>query len=346
MTIYTLVSCFKPFVRCWVAICLTAFVVGCANTMPLEETISVATIQVTRKPSTAIVPHTTITSTITPIPVNIITTIPTETPILPTITSLPLSTLTPVPTLTFGEREALIQGLMITNGECQLPCWWGIESGDRLGSIGQMFTDFGIPGWNTRTSNLGSSGLMGSIVVGYYDSSNSIFYVDISLNFYTVDKMVQYIRVSSSRPHSDQGQQEFVRDWQQYFLSSILQNYGKPSQVYLRLRSIADPTPTPIYSLSLLYPEKGISITYNLEGIWLGDNQLHAELCLVMANTNPLELSLFNPQYFEEWGDYFPPYNDELYIQSTWEARTGMDLDTFYQTYQDPNNLECVQINN
>lgn len=240
----------------------------------------------------------------------------------------------------------LLQELMTTNEGCQLPCWWGVNIGDTLESIGQTFNGFGMRGWNTRASNLGDEGLMGSLTTGYYDETEHLLYLGVSLNFHTSTDSLEYVRISVSRPSFKRGELEFANNWQYYFLSSILQEYGKPSQVYLRLRSIADPMPTPIYSLSLLYPEKGISITYNLEGVWLDDNRLHAELCLDMENSNPLELSLFDPQHFEKWADYFPPYNDELYILSTWEAATGMDLDTFYQTFQDSDYLECVQINN
>ncbi len=317
----------------WLAI----FVIGCADSVPLEVPARTATVETTFD-GTLESP----TTTVTLAPTNTAQPTPTDTLIPVTATPFPIPT--PVSTLTLEERETLVQELMVTNGGCQLPCWWGVEMGDSLENVGEMFVEFGMPGWKVSTSTLGDAGQMGSIVSGYYNLADRVFYIDMSLNFHTVDSRVQYIRVSVSRPHLDEGKDEFVRDWQQYFLSQILQNYGKPSQVYVRLQSIADPSPAPIYSLSLLYLDEGISVTYNLKGVWLDENQLRGELCLEMENVNPLELSLFNPQYVEKWAYYFPPYDDELYEHMTWESQTGMGMDAFYEFYKDPVNLGCVQV--
>lgn len=43
-------------------------------------------------------------------------------------------------------------------------------------------------------------------------------------------------------------------------------------------------------------------------------------------------------------GYQFAPYHDELYEPLTWEAEIGMPLDTFYETYQKPENLNCLAV--
>lgn len=337
----------KIFISYWLLLILLfvgIFIVGCTSSQgTITQTNPPMTVIPTIIGSATISLPTASAVTNTPVATSTIIMTSTKSP-LPS--SPPIATATSVPTLTFAEGEMLIQELMATNEECQLPCWWGIHIGDPLENVGQKFNDFGMRGWNTRTSNLGDGSLMGSITTGYYDEAEHLLYLGVSINFHVNNDNVDYMRIAVSRPSSERGEPEFARDWQNYFLTSILQDYGKPTQVYLRLRSISDPTPAPIYSLSLLYLEQGISITYNLEGVWLDNNQLRAEFCSDMENTNPLEISLFNPQHFEEWSAYFPPYDDELFAQSTWEARTDMDLDTFYQTFQDLGDRECIEVTN
>jgi hypothetical protein len=43
----------------------------------------------------------------------------------PSPTTIPTITPTSVPTLTYPQRAEYIENMFLTNGECQLPCWWG-----------------------------------------------------------------------------------------------------------------------------------------------------------------------------------------------------------------------------
>jgi hypothetical protein len=203
-----------------------------------------------------------------------------------------------------------------------------------------------LTGWDVTTSDLGDDSPVGYILTGYFDTDASFYYVDVFLNFYTVDNRVQYIQVSSSRPLSYLGVGEFVRDWQPYFLSFILQEYGRPGYVYLTPQDVVDPE-QPAFELVLYYPELGLEIAYTLNGTKLTDTQV--EICLALENSDHIGLSLYNPDLAETWSPYLTPPElvpeaAELYRQWTWEVQTGMDLDTFYETYKDPSNLGCIQV--
>ncbi len=102
---------------------------------------------------------------------------------------------------------------------------------------------------------------------------------------------------------------------------------------------------TPQFSISLLYREQGLAITYHIEGSWQNEEYTEAEVCLDIENVRSLELSLFNPNGFDRWGYQFAPYHDELYEPLTWEAEMGMTLDTFYEMYKNPENLDCLLLN-
>lgn len=306
----------------------------------------------------------------------------TETPMIPTNTSTPVSTIvnestatpsvtstitpsvmpttnlsaTPtimvVPTLTAAEEEVLYQNFMATNGGCELPCWWGFHLGDSLENVNQTFISLGMPWLGVGNSQKVDSDQMGTFSAGYADyyeheqhGTVADYRLSVNMQFHELDGSIEYIYVFVDRVRFEKSQEEFIRDWEQYYLSSFLQRYGKPTQVYFRLRNIADLMEPPQYSVSLLYLEKGLAITYHIKGIWLHNQDAQAELCLDIENVQAIELSLFNPDGFERWGYQFAPYHDELYEPLTWEAEVGMTLDTFYETYQHPENLNCLFLN-
>jgi hypothetical protein len=255
----------------------------------------------------------------------------------------------PVPTLTSAEEEVSHQNFMATNGGCELPCWWGFELGDSLESVSQTFVSLGMPWLGFGHSPKVDSDQMGTFSAGYADyyeheqhGTVADYRLSVEMQFHELDGSIEYIYVFVNRVRFEKSQEEFIRDWEQYYLSSFLQSYGKPTQVYFRLRNIADVMDPPQFSVSLLYLEKGLAITYHIKGVWLHDQDAKAELCLAIENVQAIELSLFNPDGFDRWGYQFAPYHDELYEPLTWEAEIGTPLDTFYETYQHPENLNCL----
>ncbi|MBP6804582.1 MAG: hypothetical protein KBE23_19760 [Chloroflexi bacterium] len=256
------------------------------------------------------------------------------------------ATIMPVPTLTEPEAELMFEDFMATNGECDLPCWWGFQLGESLDSISQRFIGIGLPWLVIGSSSKVDSDQMGTFDASYYDQNGENFVprLSVGMQFHELDEFIDYIYIFVNRVKFEESQQEFIRDWEQYYLSSFLQKYGKPDQVYFRLRNIADVMDPPQFSVSLLYLEKGLAITYHIRGSWPDDQDGKAELCLDMENVQAIELSLFNPENYDIWGYQFAPYHDELYKPLTWEAEFGMPLATFYETYQNPENLDCLII--
>lgn len=253
-------------------------------------------------------------------------------------------TMMPIPTRTKIEREALFENFMATNGGCELPCWWGFELGDSLESISQTFINLGIAPLVIGSSSKVDSDQIGTRDTSYYDihEGNAVARLSVSTQFHELNDSLEYVYVFVNRVQFERSQEEFIRDWEQYFLSSFLQRYGKPTQVYFRLRTVAEVMDPPQFSVSLLYREKGLAITYHIIGRWLRDEESRAEFCLDIENVQTIELSLFNPDGFDRWGYQFAPYHDELYEPLTWEVEYGVPLDTFYETYRHPENLDCL----
>jgi hypothetical protein len=242
----------------------------------------------------------------------------------------------------------MYQNFMATNGGCELPCWWGIRLGDSLEDVNQTFIGLGMPWLGIEHSRKVDSDQMGTFSVGYYDRHEDtiVARLDINMEFHELDNSIEYIYVDVDRVGDlERSQQEFIRDWEQYYLSSFLQRYGKPTQVYFRIRHVGDLMLIPQFSVSLLYREQGLAITYHIEGMWLDEKYTQAEVCLDIENVRSLELSSFNPDGFDRWGHQFAPYHDEIYETLTWEAKIGMLLDVFYETYQNSENLNCLVLN-
>ncbi len=338
------------FLSHWLLIFFIICVVGCNSSATLLEPTNVVdtnntpeTLTVTPVVATSIV----ITLTSTPMATSTYTPSPTNTSLPPTATVTPSPTLAPIPTLTILQEASLVQELMATNGGCQFPCWWGIQLGESLESIGEIFINIGLDWWRVSVSDFGDGGERGYIKLGYFDPTTSSYHLGVSMDFYTINEAVQFIEVSAERPLQQYGEEELIRDWEQYTLSSILQKYGQPPYVYLIPQNVTD-SGSPNYVLVLYYPELGFKFSYQPHEVLASDTQ--TEFCPDLQHMRQISLSLYNPEYVDIWSHYLlpPALSSEMvgdFEQWTWEKQTGMDLDTFYETYRDPNNLGCIQVN-
>ncbi|MCA9951830.1 MAG: hypothetical protein KDE48_19400 [Anaerolineales bacterium] len=251
--------------------------------------------------------------------------------LIPTTNPFP----SPKPTLNRNEEAQLLQELMKADHECKLPCWWGIRLGDSLVSVGNTFTNWGIGNWGV--TNNGDK--YGYSVLGYYEQ-DYFSPVDVFLQFYPIDENVEYVQISASHESQQFGEEEFVRDWEQYFLPNFLQTYGKPSLAYLVPGSLSELSTN--YFLRLYYPELGLNISYLFRGTPIDNEAL--EVCFSLKEVTLIDLSLYNPEFADYWptaslselGDEYDPFKVENILD--------MDIETFYEMYQDPNNLDCMQL--
>lgn len=294
--------------------------------LPTKTILSIESTLIPLKPSETPSPSTTLTIAEPPQK-------PLETP-----TRMPQST--PVSTLTFEEETTFLQGLMIYKNECILPCWWGIELGDSLEEVANWYVQNGIDPWLVEHSYHGSQ--VGYSRLGYFDTENNFYIVGISPEYYAIDEKVQVMIITVERPLLQFGEEQFVRDWQGHFLDTILQVYGKPSFVYLIPTNIIEPGSSD-YLLNLYYLDLGVHISYFLQGNSTDNNGVD-EVCFSLETTRRIKLFLYNQNLVDVWTEEIlldAGYLNEVW---TWEAQLGTDLDSFYETYRDSNNLGCIQV--
>jgi hypothetical protein len=208
----------------------------------------------------------------------------TETLTIPTAleTLTPVSTdLSPMPTLSESEAYNLLASQLLNNGDCQLPCFWGVVPGKsspedmemRLMSLGSI----------ADTSLLGPT--RGSIYFAY--PKNDLL-IDVGLSYRSIadETTIQVIMLSTQvRREAENtglayGTMEYDEILGAYSVQNILAKYGIPTQVLVRADIIAlNYTPSPANDLSpetfeitLLYPDQGVFVRYNMLAERLGDN--------------------------------------------------------------------------
>ncbi len=245
----------------------------------------------------------------------------------------PSTTPTPVRTLDVAEENELLGQLMQQDESCRLPCWWQIELGSPLEDVDRRFRSLGMPRWEIYRSDLEDGNDMGDLRIGYSDPLDpSFYYVDVLVRLYTLQDEVAYIEADVIRPLVEYGIDEFLRDWELYFPSSIIREFGSPTSVYLIPTSVTYGGPID-QVLRLYYPEQGITVSYMFHVSETAEGAI--ELCLDPSDIYELRLSLFAPEAAEQWAPYLLPLESEAYEQYSWAKRTGQEVSTLYQSLQE-----------
>jgi hypothetical protein len=241
-------------------------------------------------------------------------------PRMPTHTTTMTSTMPIAPTLPTEEANIRLHELLSNNGNCRLPCLWGIT-----------------PGVSTDQNALDTFAPLRSISVYWNYSSYSNYYIgDLEIH-YPVDNInYYYYRVSfvSERniiasvgfealvikedngdfgPFSIYNSQEFGETTRLFSLANILSEYGVPDSIYLS--TIIDPAPAPLdystpFEWILLYPDQGIFVKYTMKMQLDGEHVIGCPAnAAIDLNVNLRGERKLSPNGIPPtWARNFPPY--------------------------------------
>ncbi len=250
---------------------------------------------------------------------------PDETMGATTLEPVVISTPLPTPTLTSEQKTLLLTELMASNSTCELPCWWGITPGeDTINVVPEIVLPTGLV---VRDD--------GQRVLGGIQYS-----IDVRFNIH--DKLINYIQVYALNQY---GLPE--NDWTQYYLSSVLNHYGKPSRIQVFAPWRPDPGPLS-YDLLLFYDDLGFVIEY----IGLAE-EIDIETGRACPHLTPssINLVLYQPERFspeEILKIAMPPQElqpiapaDVLYDWTSLETATELNVEEFYQEFKDVDDQEC-----
>lgn len=238
-------------------------------------------------------------------------------------------TKTTIPTLPADIADARVVELLKTNSGCSLPCWWSIKPGittaDQTQSILEPFLSIVTSDVRYEFSETGGhllmrpdpqSGLRVGIQYLVEENTVSMIYVNTAK-----------VRDNDHKIYDDSFYQEAMSP---YSLKTILTRYGKPEQIFIRSFSdlAADNNPTQIL---LYYPNEGIVAEFFSQNELVQKNEtIFNRIC---PPKSLISLRLFKPNsglslsYLLSVDDNFSKYKNV-------SEATNMDVDTFFQTYQ------------
>ncbi len=303
----------------WLALCMvvvSACLAGCFATTSSPGGTSPSATSVP-SPTTALSPGTELpTRVFSPVALTV-TTLPVHTPVPPAST--------PYPTLTADQERAFVVEMLETNGGCELPCWWSITPGkttwqdvrDQLG----LYYGHGIPQ---------PDGVHYEAVYGGAPHTKPLFGYYIALEFTELGGTVQSIQVISEVDRNAQAS-HFVQDWRHYSLNQVLGRYGIPSQVRMHIVPEIEPGASPYYTLGLGYDHLGFYILYLGPAV---SEPPVMRVCPRFGEVTGIILYLQSPQPGE------PVLSDDT---PTLEEATGMDVETFYETFKNADSDVCLE---
>ncbi|MEZ4594150.1 MAG: hypothetical protein R3D55_23860 [Chloroflexota bacterium] len=214
----------------------------------------------------------------------------------------------------------------MTNGNCKLPCWWGIVPGETE--------------WQTAKSFLRT--LATKISTGPYSESDPEFiaYLDIPVmeDLSAANVLRQYFSVQDGVIVKIQPEPSHRMPFT--VISEILDDYGLPSEIWLDTYGYSHGELNP-FRLVLFYPEKGILARYFDDAEFEDDDVVgcfsnHTGAVVLWAPD--LELTFAEAlNGTRALGTYGEQYYKPL------EEATDMDIETFYQTYLDPDTETCIE---
>lgn len=323
---------------------LAFIIVSCS---PSTETSVKPTYAYTIVPSQTEEAHTPIIPTATLKPA---TKTPSQTPSVtasasPTTTPVP-PTATPVPTLSVTEAQSVMLNWLQTNGDCNLPCIWGLSPGvtdtqTRQAHLARFGSGPDYP--VNRTNDNKNPG-----AVGYSEVTSDGLSVSFGLSYSEIDSIVDSL-VLVTWPMRDGivafDELHYKELLGYYRLPQLLTNYGEPSDILIAtwppdpfLKADYDP-----FSIVVLYTEQGIMAEYIAPAKRVGDlyQGCPTQGYLTLRTWDP-EQAIPLPKIAamgagvgigENSIDYFKPI----------EEATSMTASEFFQVFKVPDNEICLE---
>lgn len=234
-------------------------------------------------------------------------------------TSLPL--IASFHTLSPDDAYARLQNVLKNNADCRLPCWWGITPGKTT--------------WKEAEAYLGVFNDLGNVRGGVNEFSSVSVHLPLLKEEFTLNH-TYYIKNNIVV-----GVGAYVYDWSPFlYLSNILTEYGPPDGVFLTTFRYELNGMRP-YQVNLVYEKLGILLSYSGgDAKNIGDTvqncfeDLDSPFVFIwFAEDEPLTSQEAINKYLKLQS---MPYPISL------EEAAGMDMNTFYETFKDPNSTNCL----
>lgn len=230
----------------------------------------------------------------------------------PSPTREPKATAIPVPTLTDSEESELLSSLMLSNGDCELPCWWGIEPGITTEQDAwDLIESYGLQWVNSEDFRI--------IHLGYPRDRGNLVSTAITTHLWIDDGTVKLIEVEGG--YRQKGLSEaFEREWQAFSPAAIVGRFGRPELV-----EFGEIGNSPYYQLTLAYDSSGVQMTYILPFTVIEEDK--RQICFGLDTTDYLYPMLYQPHQSDALPYELLVHRQETYV--SWEETTGKTVDDF-----------------
>jgi hypothetical protein len=261
--------------------------------------------------------------------------------ISPTTTHFPTPTFTQayIPTLNENDAKIKLLSLLAGNGNCKLPCLWGITPGISTFFEAQnmlyplnIISEFTSFHYSSKYSSW-----IGNMILNYYDDDLQIFVtVDVvsdpgkdiigNIAFFANAYMKNKISGIITYPDS------WIKNISFYSVSHIMTEIGRPSSVLLSTRDIpSSAREVGLIEMIMLFPDDGIVAYYTLKKSFSGNNFIG---CL---SNNSAQLDLYPSGNGSTFMDRISmAWKYQLKSFKPIEDVTTMSIDEFYQTFRNP----------
>ena len=266
-----------------------------------------------------------ITATPPPVVVSITEAVPyTSTPVpSPILTQTALPDLTPATTPSptdIPERVTeFVLEMLETNGDCDLPCFWGITPGETS--------------WTELEKELTAAGLMLEDERLDLGPWKDITGHSVSVRFHRDNVVVDEIQIHCELEAEVVFVEGMVDICGAYALPSALNRFGVPSQVNLSMSRLDS-----LYELWMTYGFAGITVSY--PGLMVTDIDGWT-LCPVHSRQKQINIHLHDPG--SEPSNMGFGSSDGVFIaQGSLERLTGTSASEFHAAFSDPQSRNCL----
>lgn len=320
-----------------VAMSLGVWACSPVNTSALAPTPTATLIVQTTTPSQAVALS---TSTLTPHPTASLT--PTLKPPTPTAQAV----------LSAVEAKSLMLDLLQNNGNCVLPCLWGITPGEKAAEALEPFLARFSQGSTTNGDvalRVNDFDKAGGVHLSFVDDKLE---VGIALSYYRagdrVGQLVLSTDATKSAPEQGQvfGDSNFNQLVQYYALPHILSEYGRPTQVLIAPFPADPDYPSPEwipFSVVLYYPDEGILVEY------LSPREIRGDQYIGCPHKAHVYATVWDPQRKPTLSEIVTKLSgrgiNELNVDyfKPVEEVTSTDLDGFVEEFKDMQTLTCLE---
>ncbi len=267
---------------------------------------------------------------------------------MPTLTLTPDSTSTPMtfPTLSVEHARVKMLELLFNNGNCRLPCLWGITPGKSTYQEAQRI----LTPFDSVADFMGSNARVSEIIPVYTDDGNLRLYTRVAYLYSNniVNRIGFTTREEKEKIEADGSWKgmtsifdstTFGKRVEYYSLAHVLSEQGIPDSVMIAPSDpVSHPDDAGVFYIAFFYPNQGIWVNYT--------TSMHVTGNIIKGcpENAHIEMNLYPSGDPDSFFAHLKEIN--WWVQKDWykpiEEATSMTLEQFYETFRQPTE-KCIE---